>query len=201
MQASAFGIAILWSVPGMPQADQTLPLPLTGSAYRVARQAYGSYDSHRYQASVGYAREAIRQRPDVMSLRLLLASALEAQGDRRAAVRAIDDAIKALGPEPALRARRSALLAIIASGANGPSDPNALTGNMAKTAQRAYRAYAKHDYDDAIAAANEVLAARPDVMPLYLLVIDALTAQGRDLDAYDAVIAETQRGGDNPGLR
>ena len=201
MQASAFGIAILWSVPGMSQADQTLPLPLTGSAYRVARQAYGSYDSHRYQASVGYAREAIRQRPDVMSLRLLLASALEAQGDRRAAVRAIDDAIKALGPEPALRARRSALLAIIASGANSLSDPNALTGNMAKTAQRAYRAYAKHDYDDAIAAANEVLAARPDVMPLYLLVIDALTAQGRDLDAYDAVIAETQRGGDNPGLR
>ncbi|WP_174362354.1 tetratricopeptide repeat protein [uncultured Caballeronia sp.] len=186
---------------GPSPADQTLPLPLTGSAYRVARQAYGSYDSHRYQASVGYAREAIRQRPDVMSLRLLLASALEAQGDRRAAVRAIDDAIKALGPEPALRARRSALLAIIASGANGPSDPNALTGNMAKTAQRAYRAYAKHDYDDAIAAANEVLAARPDVMPLYLLVIDALTAQGRDLDAYDAVIAETQRGGDNPGLR
>ena len=201
MQASAFGIAILWSVPGMSQADQTLPLPLTGSAYRVARQAYGSYDSHRYQASVGYAREAIRQRPDVMSLRLLLASALEAQGDRRAAVRAIDDAIKALGPEPALRARRSALLAIIASGANSPSDPNALTGNMAKTAQRAYRAYAKHDYDDAIAAANEVLAARPDVMPLYLLVIDALTAQGRDLDAYNAVIAATQRGGDNPGLR
>jgi len=201
MQASAFGIAILWSVPGMSQADQTLPLPLTGSAYRVARQAYGSYDSHRYQASVGYAREAIRQRPDVMSLRLLLASALEAQGDRRAAVRAIDDAIKALGPEPALRARRSALLAIIASGANGPSDPNALTGNMAKTAQRAYRAYAKHDYDDAIAAANEVLAARPDVMPLYLLVIDALAAQGRDMDAYNAVIAETQRGGDNPGLR
>jgi adsorption protein A len=167
----------------------------------MARQAYGSYDNHRYQASVTYAREAIRQRPDVMSLRLLLSSALEAQGERRAALHAVDDAIKDLGPEPALRARRSALLAIIASGRNGPSDPNALTGTMAKTAQRAYRAYAKHDYDNAIAEANEVLAVRPDVMPLHFLVIDALTAQGRDLDAYNALIAETQRSGDNPGLR
>ena len=207
MQTSAFGIALFCSLPSLSQADQTLPLPLTGSAYKVARQAYGSYESHRYQASVTYAREAIRQRPDVMSLRLLLSSALEAQGDRRAAVHALDDAIRDLGPEPALRARRSALLAIIASGGkggiggNGPSDPNALTGRMAKTAQRAYRAYAKHEYDNAIAAANEVLAARPDVMPLHFLVIDALTAQGRDLDAYNAVIAETQRSGDNPGLR
>lgn len=209
MPAFLFGAALFWSIPGLSQADENLPLPLTGSAYRLARQAYGSYDNHRYQASVTYAREAIRQRPDVMSLRLLLASALEAQGDRRAAVHAIDDAIKDLGPDPALRARRRALLAIIASGDNGkgngkgkgPYDPNALTGKLAKTAQRAYQAYAKHDYDDAIAAANEVLTARPNVMPLHFLVIDALTAQGRDLDAYNAVIAETQRGGDNPGLR
>lgn len=201
VQASVVGVALFWSLPAISQADQNLPLPLTGSAYIVARQAYGSYDSHRYQASAGYAREAIRQRPDVVSLRLLLASALEAQGDRRAAVRAIDAAIKDLGPEAALRARRSALLAIIASGGNGPADPNALTGKLAKTAQRAYRAYAKHDYENAIAAANEVLAVRPDVMPLHLLVIDALTAEGRDLDAYNAVIAETQRGADNEGLR
>ncbi|WP_156393190.1 NfrA family protein [Burkholderia sp. Leaf177] len=174
---------------------------MTGSAYKVARQAYGSYDSHRYQASVGYAREAIRQRPDVISLRLLLASALEAQGDRRGAVRAIDAAIRDLGPDPSLRARRSALLAIIAGGGNGRADPNALTGELAKTAERAYRAYAKHEYENAMTSANEVLAVRPDVMPLQLLVIDALTAEGRDLDAYNAVIAETQRSGDNEGLR
>lgn len=72
-------------------------LPLSGAAYRVAQQGYDAFARHDYAAAQRYAREAIRQRPDVASLRLLLANAEAAQGNLRAGSRTLSEAIAQLG--------------------------------------------------------------------------------------------------------
>ncbi|MFM0741155.1 tetratricopeptide repeat protein [Paraburkholderia xenovorans] len=204
------------------RADAILPLPLSGDAYRVAQDAYGAFAQHRYAESARDAREAIRQRPDVASLRLLLANALAAGGDVAGARRMLDSAIRELGPDKALIARRGELAALASvprgGGSHGPSalagkrdarrasdmsvDKSApLTGAAFEAADRAYRAYAKNDYAAAVAAANDALALRPDVLSLRLLVIDALAAQGDDNGAYAADLAAREHGGDNESLR
>jgi tetratricopeptide (TPR) repeat protein len=63
-------------------ADEILPLPLSGAAYRVADQAYREYASGDYDAALRDAREAVRQRPDVPSLRGLLRQAEAAVRNR-----------------------------------------------------------------------------------------------------------------------
>ncbi|HKR40039.1 MAG TPA: tetratricopeptide repeat protein, partial [Paraburkholderia sp.] len=88
----------------LPQGEQ--PLPLSGAAYRVAQQGYDAYARHDYAASERYAREAIRQRPDLASLRLLLANSQAARGQWREASRTLSDAIAQIGPDAALTARR-----------------------------------------------------------------------------------------------
>ena len=60
------------------------PLPLSGSAYRIAQQGYDAYARHDYAAAERYVREAIRQRPDLATLRLLLANSQAARGQWRA---------------------------------------------------------------------------------------------------------------------
>ena len=64
----------------LAHTDDTLPLPLSGAAYRLAQEAYAAYDAHRYAESIARTREAIRQRPDVVRLRLLLANAWRRAG-------------------------------------------------------------------------------------------------------------------------
>ncbi|MFM0247330.1 Tetratricopeptide repeat-containing protein [Burkholderia sp. GAS332] len=223
--ACALYLALVFA--GSPvHADEIVPLPLSGSAYRVAQQAYSAFDQRRYAESAAQAREAIRQRPDLVSLRLLLANALAATGDGRGARSTLDVAIRELGPDRALTARRNQLAvaakaprsgrgtgrrappsAVVGKAAvPGTAAPSAdtsppLTGAAFEAGDRAYRAYARNDYASAVAAAQEALALRPDVLTLRLLVIDALTAQGDDQGAYAADLDAVKRSGDNESLR
>ncbi|WP_244106410.1 NfrA family protein [Paraburkholderia phenazinium] len=219
-------VGVLWL--GAPASAQTVPsggsqpLPLSGAAYRVAQQGYDAYQRHDYAAAETHAREAIRQRPDLASLRLLLANAQAAQRRYSDASRTLNDAIRQLGPDAALVARRRAVDAQIAGatsarkGGNGRTagrtvgrtavvagagSPDQLTGRAYLAAQRAYKAYADKDYEGALNAVNEAVSLRPDVLRLRLLAIDAANAAG-DLDAaWQEDLDAVQRFGDNDALR
>ncbi|PLZ04497.1 bacteriophage N4 adsorption protein A [Burkholderia sp. WAC0059] len=192
-----------------------LPLPLGGAAYRVAQEGYDAYRQRDYARAEAHAREAIRQRPDVASLRLLLANAQAAQRRMAEASRTLAEAIRALGPDPSLvarqreidaqlaaarAARRAAAAGTTTAGAvNGTG--SVLSGPAWQASQRAYAAYAAGDYAGALRAANEAIALRPDVLNLRLLVIDALNAAGRDGEAWRAVLDTTNRFGERAELR
>ncbi|PXW23457.1 Bacteriophage N adsorption protein A C-term [Paraburkholderia caballeronis] len=199
-------------------AAGTLPLPLTGAAYRVAQQGYDAYARHDYAAAERYAREAIRQRPDLASLRLLLANAQAAQRRWGDASRTLADAQRDVGPDASLVARRRQIDAQIAAATAAPraspsrggatpstkpgaGSPDNLTGEAYVLAQRAYAAYASRDYAGAERDANAAIALRPDVLRLQLLAIDAASAAGRPDDAWQAALDATKRFGDHDELR
>ena len=184
------------------------PPPLTGAAYRVAEQAYAGYGRHDYAQAVALAREAIRQRPDVPELRLLLANALAAQHGYAAASRALADAIKAFGPLRPLVKRRAqvdvlaaAAAKVVRTSATGPLPADALKGDAFAAAQSAYRAYAEKRYADAAQSAQQAIALRPDVLRLRLLLIDAASGAGNDLLAWQADVQAARQFGDSEDLR
>ncbi|WP_345813648.1 bacteriophage N4 adsorption protein A [Paraburkholderia sp. PREW-6R] len=184
------------------------PLPLSGAAYRVAQDAYAAYGRGDYATAVSRAREAIRQRPDVVSLRVLLANSLAAQRRYNEASRSLGDAIATIGHHPALVLRRKQIDALNAStravargGRPLPGDPDALRGPALVAAQQAYKAYAAKDFVGTVKYANEAIALRPDLLRLRLLLIDAASAAGQDADAWHADLEATRRFGDNEDLR
>ncbi|NIE62832.1 bacteriophage N4 adsorption protein A [Burkholderia sp. Ax-1719] len=193
--AAAWLLAAL-TVLHAPQAfaDHPLPLELSGAAYRVAREAYAAYNAHRYDESATLASEAIRQRPDVIELRVLRANALAAGGHRTEAERELSDAIRDLGPNEALVSRRAQ---IAAAGAGGASD---LPGRAGVEARAAYDAYAHKDYGDAIDHARQAIAIAPEVERLRYLLIDALSASGHDDEAWTAAQDATARFGETTEL-
>ncbi|HTH62963.1 MAG TPA: bacteriophage N4 adsorption protein A [Paraburkholderia sp.] len=210
MLCSALCIGVPASAQTLPGA--ALPLPLTGAAYRVAQQGYDAYARRDYAAAERYAREAIRQRPDVASLRLLLANAQAGARRLADASRTLADALRELGHDASLAARKRQIDAQIAAAAAppytaargagpAPTSPDQLTGSAYDAAQRAYAAYARHDYESALRDANDAIALRPDVLRLRLLAIDAASAAGQPQTAWQAANDATQRFGDNDELR
>lgn len=196
------------------QQSDVQPLPLSGAAYRVAQQAYDAFARRDYAASVTQAREAIRQRPDVIELRLLLANALAATRRYSDASRSLGDAITQIGPDRALVARRKQIDALKVStravarnraqtvaGATAADNDGNLTGPALLAAQKAYKAYDGKDFAGAVKFANEAIALRPDVLRLRLLLVDAASAAGEDALAWDADLDATKRFGDNEELR
>jgi hypothetical protein len=190
------------------QAHDTKPLPLAGTAYRVAQQAYDACKRRAYSSCVALAREAIRQRPDVMSLHLLLADALAAQRQYAEAGRVLNGAAARFGPDRQLAEQRRRVAALRAP-ANAAGHVQAkdeeggalLTGAALETAQNAYKAYNAKDFAGAARYANEVIALRPDLKRFRLLLIDASSAAGDDAAAWDADIAAVRQFGDSEPLR
>jgi hypothetical protein len=188
-------------------ASDAQPLPLSGAAYRVAQVAYADYASGDYNGAVTQAREAIRQRPDVVSLRLLLANALAAQRRFVEASHSLTEAIAQLGHDPALVTRRKQIDALhastlaVARNRAAPADPDALTGPALVAGQAAYQAYAKQDYANTVKYANDVIALRPDLLRVRLLLIDAASAGGQDQVAWNADLDAVKRFGDKDELR
>ena len=91
------------------QAAAAAERPLEGDAYQLADQAYKQYDAGHYETAQIMAENAIRLRPDVARLRLLLVYTLEKQGKRQEAVRAADAAIAAGLDTPELRQAKANL--------------------------------------------------------------------------------------------
>lgn len=181
---------------------------LGGAAYRVATQAYSDYAQRDYPQAEARAREAIRQRPDVPDLRLLLANTLAAQHRYAQASRVLADAIGVFGPRPALVKRRAQINTVDAAIkrlAQRPPAPveagDALTGEAFEAAQQAYGAYGEKRYADATQSAQRAIALRPDLLRLRLLLIDAAGGAGNDLLAWQADTDAVQRFGDSDDLR
>lgn len=184
------------------------PLPLAGAAYRVAQQAYAAYDRRDYPKAIAFAREAIRQRPDVPALRVLLANALAARRQYAQASRSLGAAIHVLGPRRTLVARRAQIDALAQSIAQvardrraAAADGDALTGDAFTAAQNAYRAYADKHFADAVRYSEQVIALRPDLLRLRLLLVDAASATGQDPKAWQADLDAVARFGDSEPLR
>ena len=199
-------------VPTLAHAQQPVmkPLPLAGAAYRVAQQAYDACKQHAYANCVALAREAIRQRPDVLSLHLLLADALAAQRQYAEAGRVLDSAIARLGPDPQLVEQRRRVAVLRAAGnvagkAQGQAKDEEggplLTGVALETALNAYKAHKAKDFAGAARYATEVIALRPDLKRFRLLLIDASSAAGDDAAAWEADIAAVRQFGDSEPLR
>jgi Tfp pilus assembly protein PilF len=228
--AVRFAIVSVAAMPGVvqiayAQGRGSQPLPLSGAAYRVAQQAYDSFSQRDYTASIAQAREAIRQRPDLIELRLLLANALVASGRSMEARRSLGDAMAKFGPDPALVTRRrqieavntparkarlrAAQKAVAATAAGTASDAglhafaadDGLSGPARVSAQKAYDAYAASDFASAVGFAQEAIALRPDLLRLRLLLIDAASAAGQDAVAWNASTDALQRFGRNETLR
>lgn len=184
---------------------------LAGAAYRVATQAYSDYAQRDYPRAEALAREAIRQRPDVPDLRLLLANTLAAQRRYAQASRVLGDAIGVFGPRPALVKRRAQINTVdaaikrLAQRPSAPSAPSeagdALTGEAFEAARQAYRAYGEKRYADAAQSAQRAIALRPDLLRLRLLLIDAASGAGNELLAWQADTDAVQRFGDSDDLR
>jgi tetratricopeptide (TPR) repeat protein len=189
---------------------ERIPLPLEGAAYLVAQQAYAAYGRGDYKLALARAREAIRQRPDVVSLRLLLANVLAAQRRYGEASRSLREAIAQLGADRALVSRRRQIDALSAStravasaghSKQAAADPDRLSGAAYSAAQQAYKAYNAKDFASAVKHAQEAIALRPDVPRLRLLLIDAAGAAGDDKLAWDADVDAVKHLGDNEDLR
>jgi hypothetical protein len=211
-------------VPAASSATGALPLPLSGAAYRVAQEGYASFARHDYETSAAQAREAIRQRPDVVSLRLLLANSLAAGHHYEAAAFSLSRAIVEIGPDQALVMRRAQIEALrrsvtaaahnrsalgkhkaadasAASAAAAGGDEKPLTGAAFAAAQRAYALYAGKDFAGSAKAASEAIALRPDLLRLRLLQIDAASNAGQDAAAFDVDEDAVKRFGDTDALR
>ena len=211
-------------VPAVSAASGALPLPLSGAAYRVAQEGYASFARHDYETSAAQAREAIRQRPDVVSLRLLLANSLAAAHHYEPAAVSLSRAIVEIGPDRALVTRRAQIEALsrsvsasardrsslgkrkaadasAASAAAGGGDEQPLTGAAFAAAQRAYTLYASKDFAGSAKAAGEAIALRPDLLRLRLLQIDAASSAGQDAAAFAVDEDAVKRFGDTDALR
>jgi hypothetical protein len=212
-------------------ASGASPLPLSGAAYRVAQEGYAAFARHDYETSAAQAREAIRQRPDVASLRLLLANSLAAARHYEAATASLSQAIVEIGPDQALVTRRAQIEALsrsasasahgrsalgkrravnssatsaasIAAGAvAGEANEKPLTGAAFDAAQRAYTLYASKDFAGSAKAAGDAIALRPDMLRLRLLQIDAASSAGQDAVAFAVDEDAVKRFGDTDALR
>ena len=209
------GAACLLFAQAAAQANEAaiVPLPLAGAAYRVAQQAYSDYRQRDYAHAEALAREAIRQRPDVVELRLLLANSLAAQRRYGQASRTLGEAIGVLGPQRPLVKRRAQIDAVAAAkkrapGAGGQSVQKAsgaagdtLTGEAYEAAKEAYRAYGEKRFAQAAQWAQRAIALRPDLLRLRLLLIDAASGAGNETLAWQSDVEAVQRFGDGDALR
>ena len=180
-------------------------LPLTGPAYRLADQAYQAYARRDYRTAVRYASEAVRQRPDVVRLRLLLRNAEAAVMSSQSAkkVRKLSTAPQIESPLQAklteiIRLQHAGQLdaalqladATIAS--EGPNDAVSAQSNLLRhqlaleAANRAYAALSRQAWADAASAAQTAIDGAPDEMSYRLLLIYALLRNGQNATAEAA---------------
>lgn len=125
----AFTALLMCAAAAPEAAAQAAPAaerPLEGDAYQLADQAYKQYDAGHYETAQVMAENAIRLRPDVARLRLLLVYALEKQGKRQEAMRAADAAIADGLGTPELRQAKANLQRPTATAATPAATPGTI---------------------------------------------------------------------------
>lgn len=168
--------------------------PLQGEAWRLANQAYTSYRAERFAQSAAQAEGAVRLRPDVLRLRMLLIYSLQKAGKLEAAQAAADDAIRAGFDSSALREVKANLRPAPAG-----------TGNTSSAAWRkgfpiATQAYADYNAKEYVTSAQRAEAAfrlDPTQGAWAQLWLDALQAQGKYAEAARAADTAVSLGAPN----
>lgn len=181
--SSLSGAALLPAAPVLAEPAAS-DAPLRGKAWQLADEGYKAYDKGSYAKAQARAQAAIRLRPDVAQLHLLLIYSLQKQGKLAQAERAVAAASAAGADSPALREAHAALRDS-AQGSAAPATQAFRTGFPFAT--QAYAAYNDGDYNTAAAAAQRAFAADPSQGAWALLWQDALAAQGDDKEALRAI--------------
>lgn len=173
----ALGLMLAASVSALAIAGagsaRAEPPELTGAAWAAADRAYVAQREKKYSETVTYAREALKLRPDVPRLWLLLMDALEAQGKTAEAVAAGNEAIAAGIKDQTLLARVRAQSKLLAQ---APS----LAANKALEAANPKAA---------IDNARKAIALVPDDLSYRMLLVYALIADGQ-IDAAEKAAGE-----------
>ena len=172
------GLAVM--VGGAVQAQNELPL--SGPAFALADQAYKSYAQGDYRSAAEAAREAVRLRPDVASLKALL---------RRAEAAQVSPPRVVGGAPGEPRAKRSA------AGRGAPAAP---LSPAFLAADAGYKAFDGGDFDAAIGHAARAVNLEPTNLDYRLLLINALAGANRLAEADQAITAATAQLGNSPRL-
>lgn len=163
--------------------------PLQGRAWKSANQAYKLYDSHKYERAAILAQDAIRLRPDVLRLRLLLVFSLQKQGKIAEALKAIESATQAGLHSPELA---DALKNLQAAPSGSSATQTAAYRKGFPLAQNAYAQYQDKKYLESERNAEAAFRADPTQADWALLWIGALEAQEKyqaAIEASDTAIA------------
>ena len=173
------------------QAQEVTELPLTGPAFLIADAAYKAYAVGNYSLAIERAREAVRLRPDLSSLKKLLAnaeSALAAKTQPDVTPRATASANRT----PPNRQQRGATVPPVQP-ALPPTDlvvsqPIDASIALAFTAaEQSYKAYDLRDFTLAARQALEAVRMQPANQDYRLLLIASLTAAGKYPEARQAL--------------
>jgi Flp pilus assembly protein TadD len=168
--------------------------PLQGEAWRLANEAYAGYRAQRFAQAAAQAESAIRLRPDVLRLRMLLIYSLQKAGKLDAAQAAADDAIKAGFDAPALREVK-ANLRPAPGGAGNPSSAAWRKGFPIAT--QAYTDFNSKEYAASAQRAEAALRIDPTQGAWAMLWLDALEAQGKYAEAAGAADTALSLGAPN----
>jgi len=165
--------------------------PLSGRAWKLADQAYKQYQAGRFAQAAASAAGAVRLRPDVLRLRMLLVYSLQRAGKLEDARKAADEAIKYGFNAPALQ-EASANLAQ----AGGPPPTEAYRLGF-PLATQAYSEYNAQQYAESAAHAEQAFRTDPSQGAWALLWIGALEAQEKLDDGIAAANAAMSLGAPN----
>lgn len=164
-------VSCFWG--GLSPALAQIDIPLSGPAYRIATSAYQASSHHDYTTAIVDAREAIRQRPDVGRLRLLLIHALTANGQVTAAQKEAEIGSKDPLLSPQVRAQLQHLASTIGKpAAVQHTDPAYLA------ASTAYEALSNGNDSLALAKAQQAVELKPSVEHYHELLAVALLKNG-----------------------
>ncbi|MBB3810672.1 bacteriophage N4 adsorption protein A [Pseudochelatococcus contaminans] len=159
---------------------EVLDLPLSGPAYAIAREAYAAYDAKDYATAIAKVREAIRQRPDVDSLKVLLLEAIEASGQLQEAEREAQKLLAEGNRSPQIIHQMSRIKSALAQ----------------KAAESVYAALEKNDFEVAISQAQEAVRLNPDQNTFrHLLILAQLRARRfaeAETSASDALASDSE---------
>jgi tetratricopeptide (TPR) repeat protein len=172
------GLAVM--LGGVASAQNELPL--SGPAFTLADQAYKAYAQGDYGTAADKAREAVRLRPDVVSLSVLL---------RRAEAAQVSPPRVVGGAPVEPRARR---------GTDARSGRPVPPSRSFVEASAGYKAYDAGEFDAAIGYANRAIDLAPRNLDYRLLLINALAGANRLAEADQAISAAESQVGSTPRL-
>lgn len=184
------------------QAQEVAPLPLTGPAFLIADAAYKAYAAGNYALAIERAREAVRLRPDLSSLKDLLANAEAAQTAQLRPEATQRGSASASRTKPSRQKIRtevpSANLPLAPADLPVSQPVDASVGLAFAAADASYKAYAVSDFTLAAGQAREAVRLQPANQDYRLLLITSLTAAGRYAEAQQALTDAGSLAKDDP---